>query len=147
MVQRKSTYVLLRINRRNWKRILSGYRLMNKLEAGCSTTSVEQLKTELSDSVNLAFVSIQDKITTLTDICSQFCSSVNSHTNTVGPRRLSVATSSSISSNRPTTVVDRSRNVVLYGVEDSRERDSWNCLLYTSPSPRDRTRSRMPSSA
>ena len=24
---------------------------------------------------------------------------------------------------------------------------SWNCLLYTSPSPRDRTRSRMPSSA
>ena len=25
--------------------------------------------------------------------------------------------------------------------------DDWNCLLYTSPSPRDRTRSRMPSSA
>ena len=25
--------------------------------------------------------------------------------------------------------------------------DIWNCLLYTSPSPRDRTRSRMPSSA
>ena len=24
---------------------------------------------------------------------------------------------------------------------------SWGCLLYTSPSPRDRTRSRMPSSA
>ena len=24
---------------------------------------------------------------------------------------------------------------------------AWNCLLYTSPSPRDRTRSRMPSSA
>ena len=24
---------------------------------------------------------------------------------------------------------------------------TWNCLLYTSPSPRDRTRSRMPSSA
>ena len=23
----------------------------------------------------------------------------------------------------------------------------WSCLLYTSPSPRDRTRSRMPSSA
>ena len=27
------------------------------------------------------------------------------------------------------------------------EREAWNCLLYTSPSPRDRTRSRMPSSA
>ena len=26
-------------------------------------------------------------------------------------------------------------------------RKCWNCLLYTSPSPRDRTRSRMPSSA
>ena len=25
--------------------------------------------------------------------------------------------------------------------------DRWTCLLYTSPSPRDRTRSRMPSSA
>ena len=25
--------------------------------------------------------------------------------------------------------------------------DYWSCLLYTSPSPRDRTRSRMPSSA
>ena len=25
--------------------------------------------------------------------------------------------------------------------------DIWTCLLYTSPSPRDRTRSRMPSSA
>ena len=25
--------------------------------------------------------------------------------------------------------------------------DDWGCLLYTSPSPRDRTRSRMPSSA
>ena len=25
--------------------------------------------------------------------------------------------------------------------------DGWTCLLYTSPSPRDRTRSRMPSSA
>ena len=25
--------------------------------------------------------------------------------------------------------------------------DVWGCLLYTSPSPRDRTRSRMPSSA
>ena len=27
------------------------------------------------------------------------------------------------------------------------QRLSWDCLLYTSPSPRDRTRSRMPSSA
>ena len=30
---------------------------------------------------------------------------------------------------------------LLYGAE------TWTCLLYTSPSPRDRTRSRMPSSA
>ena len=26
-------------------------------------------------------------------------------------------------------------------------KSAWTCLLYTSPSPRDRTRSRMPSSA
>ena len=31
--------------------------------------------------------------------------------------------------------------------ETLREMLSWACLLYTSPSPRDRTRSRMPSSA
>ena len=30
---------------------------------------------------------------------------------------------------------------------DSEYRFSFSCLLYTSPSPRDRTRSRMPSSA
>ena len=29
----------------------------------------------------------------------------------------------------------------------SKFNSSYNCLLYTSPSPRDRTRSRMPSSA
>ena len=29
----------------------------------------------------------------------------------------------------------------------SRERGRWNCLLYTSPSPRDKRQSRMPSSA
>ena len=32
-------------------------------------------------------------------------------------------------------------------IEWGRELDEWRCLLYTSPSPRDRTRSRMPSSA
>ena len=32
-------------------------------------------------------------------------------------------------------------------VRDLVMRTEWNCLLYTSPSPRDRTRSRMPSSA
>ena len=31
--------------------------------------------------------------------------------------------------------------------EFSLEGEDFNCLLYTSPSPRDRTRSRMPSSA
>ena len=35
------------------------------------------------------------------------------------------------------------------GVQGIREvtNEVWNCLLYTYPSPRDRTRSRMPSSA
>ena len=30
---------------------------------------------------------------------------------------------------------------------DNLNKEAWSCLLYTSPSPRDRTRSRMPSSA
>ena len=34
----------------------------------------------------------------------------------------------------------------VYGRHDN-EQDIKDCLLYTSPSPRDRTRSRMPSSA
>ena len=32
-------------------------------------------------------------------------------------------------------------------VQENFERLAYSCLLYTSPSPRDRTRSRMPSSA
>ena len=35
----------------------------------------------------------------------------------------------------------------LVGFEHAATTDADNCLLYTSPSPRDRTRSRMPSSA
>ena len=37
---------------------------------------------------------------------------------------------------------DKFECIVIYG-----RRRVGNCLLYTSPSPRDRTRSRMPSSA
>ena len=36
----------------------------------------------------------------------------------------------------------------IVGVKDANGKDQYlHCLLYTSPSPRDRTRSRMPSSA
>ena len=41
---------------------------------------------------------------------------------------------------------DHKLNTKLYGV-DHFKGDDHSCLLYTSPSPRDRTRSRMPSSA
>ena len=41
----------------------------------------------------------------------------------------------------PTATLD------LYGLRKSDSDRSQSCLLYTSPSPRDRTRSRMPSSA
>ena len=50
-----------------------------------------------------------------------------------------------------TTDGKKSRKVVEYGIEALKA--VWHrgavdaCLLYTSPSPRDRTRSRMPSSA
>ena len=49
---------------------------------------------------------------------------------------------------------DRIVKVFQYNVVNSAEEGGvsiyahiWTCLLYTSPSPRDRTRSRMPSSA
>ena len=35
----------------------------------------------------------------------------------------------------------------MYKIEKNKLNIDWSCLLYTSPSPRDRTRSRMPSSA
>ena len=35
----------------------------------------------------------------------------------------------------------------IYSDQYAFARKNWDCLLYTSPSPRDRTRSRMPSSA
>ena len=37
--------------------------------------------------------------------------------------------------------------IKMIGIEDVKEGSIISCLLYTSPSPRDRTRSRMPSSA
>ena len=46
------------------------------------------------------------------------------------------------------------KNVTILGARESgfgaallASKKGYNCLLYTSPSPRDRTRSRMPSSA
>ena len=39
------------------------------------------------------------------------------------------------------------KRMVLVGVPHTAMRDAWYCLLYTSPSPRDATLSRMPSSA
>ena len=41
----------------------------------------------------------------------------------------------------PLSIVDMG---LIYGIDVT---DNNDCLLYTSPSPRDRTRSRMPSSA
>ena len=38
-------------------------------------------------------------------------------------------------------------NSLVNAIQRLKENDYWVCLLYTSPSPRDRTRSRMPSSA
>src|SRR5665811_2315042 len=46
---------------------------------------------------------------------------------------------------RPKTVLTHATGEV--DLEVPRDRDGTFCLLYTSPSPRDRTRSRMPSSA
>ena len=44
-------------------------------------------------------------------------------------------------------LVNQVAMLFLAGHETSASALTWACLLYTSPSPRDRTRSRMPSSA
>ena len=49
--------------------------------------------------------------------------------------------------NLETIEIDESRIVFDFEYLDDFVADGSNCLLYTSPSPRDRTRSRMPSSA
>ena len=48
---------------------------------------------------------------------------------------------------RATIIWDNMTTVVENGVEVSRVYKDNSCLLYTSPSPRDRQKSRMPSSA
>ena len=48
----------------------------------------------------------------------------------------------------PYDLTDPVRNDIIKPLQAQvQERELWACLLYTSPSPRDRTRSRMPSSA
>ena len=44
-------------------------------------------------------------------------------------------------------VTTHDKHLIAAGVEDNLNTIYYSCLLYTSPSPRDRTRSRMPSSA
>ena len=47
-----------------------------------------------------------------------------------------------------TLVLDQKGDIILLTrAPDLRQAQNTSCLLYTSPSPRDRTRSRMPSSA
>ena len=46
-----------------------------------------------------------------------------------------------------TTVFDGAKKLITHYNVVSDNAGSTTCLLYTSPSPRDRTRSRMPSSA
>ena len=48
---------------------------------------------------------------------------------------------------KPVNVIFDANNVLLGKVKQTKPVESYICLLYTSPSPRDRTRSRMPSSA
>ena len=45
------------------------------------------------------------------------------------------------------SIVGKKVDVAIRDLQFSTKRISKDCLLYTSPSPRDRTRSRMPSSA
>ena len=44
-------------------------------------------------------------------------------------------------------LINKGHDVTDHGAHEYDALDDYPCLLYTSPSPRDRTRSRMPSSA
>ena len=44
-------------------------------------------------------------------------------------------------------IAAKHRGVLVQVILENNYSQAWSCLLYTSPSPRDRTRSRMPSSA
>eukprot|EP00656_Telonema_subtile_P030071 TRINITY_DN33101_c0_g2_i1.p2 TRINITY_DN33101_c0_g2~~TRINITY_DN33101_c0_g2_i1.p2 ORF type:complete len:115 (-),score=26.19 TRINITY_DN33101_c0_g2_i1:47-391(-) len=48
---------------------------------------------------------------------------------------------------QPVSAKDKVRAANFGGADVEAHAHNYNCLLYTSPSPRDRTRSRMPSSA
>jgi len=48
---------------------------------------------------------------------------------------------------KPLSMLPEGLSIERYSLKENEERQSLVCLLYTSPSPRDRTRSRMPSSA
>ena len=63
-------------------------------------------------------------------------------TTTTAPTTTTVATTTSTPTTVPVPVLD-----VPVGLSESAQGNRNGCLLYTSPSPRDRTRSRMPSSA
>ena len=58
-----------------------------------------------------------------------------------------VESSNLVPNNDPTLMFANSGMVQFKNVFTGLEKRDYVCLLYTSPSPRDRTRSRMPSSA
>ena len=47
----------------------------------------------------------------------------------------------------PLTIIQTGDQKLVPFLGDQGDQDTWNCLLYTSPSPRDVEESRMPSSA
>ena len=64
-----------------------------------------------------------------------------------GLRNIGVAVGNTLSlTSRPLTILQARDGVPDWGALSSIF-DEWRCLLYTSPSPRDATLSRMPSSA
>lgn len=96
-----------------------------QLSAQCS--SLADMKSEVTNTVLQGFDCLQAKITDLASICSQLVNTANivhSDTGAVAPTRTATVMSGSLTSS--TATVDRSKNVVVFGVEDCRDRNTWH---------------------
>jgi len=94
-----------------------------------SSSKLAELKDAVTDTVQQGFGSLQAQVTHLANICSQLADGVRSQHGTSVPA-LSNASSvaSGTTSIRPGNI-DRSRSIVIFGVEDSRDNVWHNTVL------------------
>ena len=82
------------------------------------SSSFTEFKTDLTNTVHQQFDNLQSKIT---QICSQLANGISSQHGAL----TSHTSSSSSTSPAGAGNIDRSRNIVLYGIDDTRDRKAW----------------------